>query len=353
MARLFTTGFETGAAEWNGATNLTSTDFRTDYKRTGDYSIRLTMGSSVGGSGSSLSYFRQVFDDNTTTLFGRLAVRVSSILSLYTFRMVSFRDANNAIMFDLAYNGGTQTMYWRDGGGTTLGVGFVLVPADTWVVCEFGVVVDGASGSLTLKINGTTDAVFSGDTDYTGEGNVRSLYFHPLSTFNGVLSSFLYLDDIAINDDYGSYENSWIGLGGTFWLEPTADGTTNDWTPSTGSDNYATVDEVPPNTTDYVQALDAASLDLYAVEDCPDYVDRVRLVQVMYRAALVTSGENDLRDVIRVDGTNYEGDPFTVVPLIPSFTLYKGETHYINPDTSAEWLVAEVDALEAGFEIVA
>lgn len=350
MARLFTTGFETGGFEWNGAntTESLSPVITASYKRTGSYSCALrAIGSSRPG------YFRQVFDDNQTEIYGRMALYADdNASSLTSARVLELRDANNALQAYLLYDVGTTTLNWYGGGGAVLALGNILFPADTWIVLEFYVLI-GASGELTTKINGTTDATYSGDTDYTNLENLRSLYFINRPLINIATSTYFYLDDIAINDTVGDYENSWIGLGGTFWLKPTADGTTNDWTPSAGSDNYAMVDEVPPNTTDYVQALDAADLDLYALQDCPDYIARVRLVQVMYRAALVTSGSNDLRDVVRTGGANFEGDTYTVVPIIPSFTLYKGLTHYINPDTEAEWEVAEVDALEAGFEIVA
>lgn len=348
MARLFTTGFETGTTEWNGAasTGVLAPTFVSTIKRTGAYSCRL------GWSSMSPSTFRQVFDANETELFGRFSLYVSSGASIGNFRLIDFRDEYNNRQMAIRYVAGTQTLDIEDGLGTIVALGNVLVPADTWIVVEFHLVI-AESGSLIVKINGTTSASFSGDTDYNDTQYVRSIYFGPRPMESiGISVYYVYLDDIAINNTDGSYETSWIGLGGSFWLKPNADGYQNDWTPSTGSDNYALVDEVPPNTTDYVQTLDAADLDLYELEDCPQYIDRILLVQPMHRAAVVTSGSNDLRDVIRVDGTNYEGVTQTVVPVIPSFTLYKGETHYINPDTSAEWQVAEVDALEAGFEIV-
>jgi hypothetical protein len=347
MARLFTTGGETGGREWNGVDDFTTGSSSANtltsstlFLRSGARSLRYFF---TGGVSIS---FRQVFDQDETALFGRIALYIDSAFTS-SFSLIQFRDSNNATQVYLRYDLGTSTVSWHNGAGTLLALGNIIVPSATWIVLEFEVVCD-ASGSLTTKINGSTDAVFSGDTDHTNQGAIRSVYIGALSTS---ATGVIHLDDIAINNDEGDYENSWVGLGGTFWLRPTADGAINDWTPSAGTANWDMVDDVPPNTTDYVQALDPDELDLYEVQDCPDYIARIRLVQVLYRAALATSGENYLRDVIRVDGTNYEGPTFTIVPIIPSFTLYKGETHYINPDTEAGWQVAEVDDLQAGFEI--
>lgn len=349
MARLFETGGETGAAEWNGVTNRVL--YSTTVKRSGSYSLQMN---SIGTASNNCGYFRHVFAENKVELFGRFALYLNNDASSERdILLVRFHDSANATQFRIQYDLGTACLGWYNGANVLLALGNVLIPATTWVVVEFRVVVDDATGSLTIKINGTTDAVFSGDTDYTNMGDVRSIYFMGIGLTGNVSGGHSeYFDDIAINDTSGAYQNSWIGLGGVYYLPPTADGYQNDWKPSAGFDNYAMVDEVPPNTTDYVQALDAADLDLYELANTPEYVDRINLLRVLYRAAVTTSGSNDLRDVIRVGIVNHEGDTFTVVPLIPSFTLYTGPAYYLNPETAAAWEVVEVDALEAGFEIV-
>jgi hypothetical protein len=163
---------------------------------------------------------------------------------------------------------------------------------------------------------------------------------------------YIYLDDIAINNTEGDYENSWPGLGGVFWLYPDADGDQIDWTPSAGTVNYAMVDERPPdNATTFNQALDSGSIDLYEVSDCPEYIAEVNLVQVAYRAALVTSGYNELTDLVNTGGTVYSGTAYTIGPITPSFTYYLGTPHYLNPQTGTIWGTVEVNAMQVGVEI--
>lgn len=342
MARLFTAGFETGAAEWNGGNSASSAPvaFTTSVKRTGSYSLSMT-------AAGVTAYFRQIFDANETELYGRVAVQLDSVASQRTFTFLEFRDSANAIQFQLDYNGGTGAFDWVDNAGNTIGVGSVVIPADSWIVLEFGVVVSG-SGTLTLKVNGTTSTGFTGDTDFTNLGNVRSVYFR-LETGPGI--GVIYVDDVAINDAEGSYQTSWIGLGGVFYLEPAADGDTTDWTPSAGSDNYAMVDDIPPdNATTYNQAVTTGTIDLYQVDDCPEYIATINLVQVVYRAALATSGYNEITDLIKVAGTVYNGSESTIVPITPSYQYYLGTAHYLNPNTAAPWGTAEVNGMQAGME---
>lgn len=345
MARLWETGLETGGFEWNGETRG-SVSVVSSLKRSGVYSLLL-----VGAVATSVfNRIRQVFESNETELFVRFALMVSDNLSIGTFYIARFHDELDNLQWGLVYNGGTQTLDIYNNAGSRIATGNVLIPADVWVMVELHVAVN-SSGSIVCKINGTTSSTFNGDTDFTGQGNIRSVRLCAFST-EGTWGGNLYFDDIAVNDSDGDYQNSWIGLGGVYWLRPTADTEQIDWEPSSVGDNYAMIDETPPNTTDYVQALTGGSLDIYELTDTPEYVDRINMVRVLYWGAVTTAGSNDVQDVIRVGATVYDGSASTIVPLIPSFTLYKGPAWYLNPGTAAAWEVAEVDALEAGFEIV-
>jgi hypothetical protein len=345
MARLFYTGFETGTAEWNGITSA-SVDIVSTVKRTGVYSCRFQY------SSASASIFRQVFDSNQTELYGRFALRTTSASSIHDWRILAFHDVDNSRQCEIRYDAGTQTLDIFDGNNVMKALGNVLIPTDTWIVVEWYLLV-GTSGQLTVKINGTTDATWSGDTDYSNAGNVRSVYFGPQPTAgSNVQINYVYIDDVAINNTDGAYEASWAGLGGVFYLKPNAEGAQNDWTPSAGTVNYAMVDETPSdNATTFNQALDSGDIDLYELDDCPEYIAEINCLQVAYRAALVTSGYNELTDLVRVGTVNYSGTEYTIVPLTPSFAYYLGTIHYLNPSSGSVWGTVEVNAMQAGMEI--
>lgn len=354
MARLFTAGFENGTDHELTAEQATSVS--STVRRTGTYSLKLNTNANYN--------FRGRAHCSWLTSTSEIYVRVGTFLEdscfypgTQNYGMLQFRDSNGDLQLRLNWNDGLFTMDLYDGAkdgtsentpGNRLAAGSIALKANTWIMIEINLVV-GASGSFTMKINGTTSIAYSGDTDYTGAGDVQQIIFRAGYIGGALWES--YLDDIAINDTSGSYQDSWAGLGGIFYLKPTADGTV-EWTPSAGTLNYAMVDDIPPdNATTYVQAVANGDRDLYEIEDCPQYINTVNLLEVYYEAALVTSGYNEVTDVVSVAGTVYSGSERTIVPITPAFELFKGTTHYVSPNTGIAWATAEINAMWAGMEI--
>ena len=113
------------------------------------------------------------------------------------------------------------------------------------------------------------------------------------------------------------------------------------------------VDERPPdNDTTYVQGLNIGETELYSIDDCPLYINTINLVEVIYLGALIESGYNYVRDLVRIGTVNYTGGTTTIVPIEPAYTVYKRQTHYISPATTSAWGTAEINGMEAGFDIV-
>jgi hypothetical protein len=85
---------------------------------------------------------------------------------------------------------------------------------------------------------------------------------------SGTLTSGdIYFDDLAVNNDSGSFQNSWPGAGSITVLRPNAAGDNTTWTPSAGS-NYAAVDEVTPDdASTYVGSNSAGQIDDYDIDN--------------------------------------------------------------------------------------
>lgn len=352
MARLMTVGFESGKIdELNGAYSIANTPtVSSTYRRTGTYSINF----------GKTTYFSHVFAYSVSELYFRIALYIRDPGQTHDpFEMVEFVGEDGTVQLTLAYSQYDFCLDWYRGKlwntgytaitGTKLDSGNIIIRVDEWTILEGHIVIDNSSGECTLKINGTTDATFTGDTQADATDNtVRSIWFR--GGFG--VGTFGYVDDIAVNDTSGSYQNSWCGLGGIFYLEPVADGDQNDWTPSSGTVNYAMVDDIPPdNATTFNQGELSGELELYEVDDCPQYVNTVNLLEVVYRAALATSGYNELTDIVKTAGTVYQGSETTIITITPTFAYYKGTAHYINPNTGTAWGTAEVSAMQAGVEI--
>ncbi len=75
----------------------------------------------------------------------------------------------------------------------------------------------------------------------------------------------LAIDDIYEMEIDGVEHTAPLGASRVLAMRPTSDATPNDWTPSTGSDNYALIDETDVSTTDYVDATATTNDDHYGL----------------------------------------------------------------------------------------
>lgn len=341
MTRLLTCGFEIGSYdEMNGTKGIIVPIVDAAYARTGNYGCALR---------SSSSYLGHAFDANKSELYFRVAARWSSTGIAENADFLVFRDADSTEHFTIYYNSGTQALDIRRG-GVTLSAGANALSALRWYVIEGRVVIDNTTGSVTIKVNGVTHVSYTGDTAGSATESVRSILFGPVATT--VIDTYIHLDDIAFNDTEGSYQNSWIGLGGIYLLKPSGEGATQNFTPSAGTVHYSLVDDVPANTTDWVQGDTSGQIELYEVDDTPTYITTVDLVEVIGQAAVVESGSNILRGIMRQGTVNYSGTiSTTVVSVADSYAVVKSEPFYVQPSTSTAWGTADVNALQAGWEI--
>lgn len=331
MARKATVGFETGGPETDGA-YLLAYQPQTDNPRTGTYYLQL-------GAATHWSY---QLGENLTEFYGRVAIRFTGISVPKDLSCIKFVNSTGATIGWLLYTGATQTWSFSINGTDKLATGNTVMAPDRWYILEFYFKVN-ASGQFTLKIDAVTDLTYSGNT---GATNCRAIWFYGISDHIGI-------DDFAINDTTGAFQNSYPGLGGVFFLKPNADGAVVEMTPSAGLDHYAMVDETPANTTDWMQGDASGEQELFAIENTPEYITQIDVVQPVFTAALLVSGSNELRDIVRDGSTIYSGDTtVTVVSIAPAFVFYRGKIYYEQPDgTSGAFDSTALDALQVGVEI--
>jgi len=346
MARLLTEGFESG--DWGyssggvirggGSTH----SVQDTVVRSGDYAMKTSF-AALG----TYSYVQQLV--NGDVFYIRWAWRHDwpggEVATSGLLRLMEGGSNHVVMMID------QETLIpYLDVLGSTVDTATVILPSNQWMILEAYVKIANSGGAVTIKLNGTTILSYSGDTCHGSNEYATSIHIGVLNS--GPSYNNYWLDDIAINDDSGSYQNSWVGMGGIIALRPTADGNTNDWSRSEGSDNYALVDETPADGAAWVQALTSGDLDQYEIEDTPDYVDSIDLVEIVVQAALSESGSNDLGFTMRQASSDYDDtQEYTVVSVIDDYVMYKGDTHYVQPDGSGAWTEAKLDALEIGVNI--
>lgn len=129
-----------------------------------------------------------------------------------------------------------------------------------------------------------------------------------------------------------------------------ADGATTNFTPSTGTNHAALVDESPPNDdTDYNQSSNVGDLDLYEITDMAHTPASIFGVQINLNAKKDDAGTRSIAGVVRSGGTNYEGG---AQALSTSYAYYL-DVRETDPDTSAPWTKTGVDNAQFGIKVTA
>jgi hypothetical protein len=262
MTLLHAFHFDAGVAPPDLVTNGT---FDTAVKRTGSRSVKLYGVSEFG-----------------VYAYCPLATPISEVYIQFGFyygpgglsypQFFRWADSAGNVLGGLRLNPSTLKIEVYTGNFATLvATGTAVLAANTWYVIEAHIVI-GDAGSITVRSDLTEDSVFIGDTK-PGAGTAISYV-----TWGCCYSAAFYFDDIVIHDTNGDVNNSWPDGAKVYYMVPTGDGATKDWTPSTGTSHYALVDEVPPSATDNLQATGNDKVDILTFPDLPGDAQSVRAV---------------------------------------------------------------------------
>lgn len=91
-------------------------------------------------------------------------------------------------------------------GSTLVTTGTALLDPDTWYLIEGYYLLAQTGGRFVIKVDGTTDIDYTGDTNAISATTINRFYCEKTFT-----SGYFYYDDVAVNDVNGGSDNSWIG----------------------------------------------------------------------------------------------------------------------------------------------
>ncbi len=232
-------------------------------------------------------------------------------------------------------------------GSTTIESSVTERELGTWYYVELKATVrDGVDGEYELRVDEVTDIADTGvNIANTGTDGADVVKFAATTTNSS-------WDDIYILDNTGGQNDDFLGDSTIRGILPTAEGNENDWTPSTGTNNAALVDDpaATPNDADYVTGVNATDRDLYAYANLAGLINGpIAGIMVTSDMRMVTTGTATVKVIVRQGGVNYNGATHTV-----NGTPVRGYTQVIenSPDDSAPWEVADLDAMELGVEKV-
>lgn len=221
-------------------------------------------------------------------------------------------------------------------GAASVASGTVATTATAWQHLELRADI-GASGTFATRIDGVDDIDYSGSLIPTASDEIERV---------GLVA----LGDYASWDDFVFGEGGWPGDLRIDPLAVTADSGTPEWTPSTGSDNYACVDDVPPSA-DYVYT-DVDARDLYTLADWDDTDGGGNVIKdpIAVTTWVQTRKEDGTRDdtvrFLQSDGATEVQSAYTSL-----LTSYQNLHHLrvVQPGGGA-WDKAAIDSLLVGIE---
>lgn len=204
--------------------------------------------------------------------------------------------------------------------------GVAEVRVDGVVVCA----IDGALFPTTL---GATDDIQQFEFSDSGTNSPRYLY-----------------DDLYIINGESAFNNAYLGDVRITVLYPESDGLDSDFTPSSGGDNFADVNETTLNgDTDYVESGTLMASEDYVNQDIGSDPGSIYGVQVSNGTRRTDAGSIRFKNEMRVASTKYSDD----VEHVSNSGTYFIETYVRDTDPSddAVWTESKVNAVGSGLTL--
>lgn len=350
MARLWSSGFElnstTANVEFTGITNTPT--IQTTTVRSGTYAGRCNPTAAIQ------AFFYQVANDATTgTYFARVYIRAASFPSSGSTAVLRALSAAAGLSGDIRLtSGGVLQLFQR--GNTQVGSDSSAISLNTWYRIELKIAATDAS---TGELRGLIDGVEFAGSASAATDRVNTVRFGCVSS----TTADIYLDDIAINDATGSFQNTYPGAGEIIHLRPNASGDVTDWSLSTGTDHDALVSEVTPDdVTTYVFTTTTNQIEEFNLDDTPAPLasdDTINCVQVGFRGRRSATETDNvvLRIKASASGTTEESANFSwpnsttwltnasAAPRNYQLTLYD-----LPGASTTAWTKADLDTAQIG-----
>lgn len=218
-----------------------------------------------------------------------------------------------------------------------------LVSIDTWFYLEVKIVFNNTTGSVVAKLNGTERINQTGlDTCVSANEYITKIRLYS----NG---DHVYVDDLYICNTSGSVNNDFYGDISIATLYPTSDGTYTNFTPSTGSDHYALVDDPQlVSDTDHNESSTIGHKDSYGMTTFSE-TGIIKAVQVCAAVKNTSTGTMNVQTLCRSGITPADnfGSNFALSQTMKgAITIHEKE-----PTDDVAWTAAKINAAEFGLKV--
>lgn len=203
-----------------------------------------------------------------------------------------------------------------------------------WNYIEVEIVRHATAGQVRVYLNG--EKIIDVSNVWTGTYPIDTMALWP-DSFNS-----------KVDDLYATDQATRIGESRIDTLRVNADTAQKDWTPSTGTSNYACVDDTTFNAdTDYNSANTVGAYDLFDLADLSYTPYSIFAVQTVFVARKDNTQARAVKNKIVTGGSTFDGhENFLSMSYQMCFDIYPN-----NPATSAPWTASDVNNLRLGYQL--
>lgn len=276
-----------------------------------------------------------------------LGGQVTTIIASFGFNPVS--DGNGKAFIGFSDNGTGQAEIRRNTDGTCTLTGTAstfYLPTNEYHHVAVKCTIGNSTGSWVVQVDGAQVLSVTGiDTQNTANAYATTVYLgfgaNPAGTF--------YWDDLIVMDTSGSTFNNFIGDKRVIEQLPTSDGSVAQFTPSTGTALWAMVDEASPDgDTTYIEDSTVGHIARFGFPSLPITSGQVLCSDVLWYGRKTDAGTRVLRGNVKSGGVVGTGSN---VAVASNYAYSRGHFE-LDPNTSAAWTIAAVNAAEHGAEVV-
>jgi hypothetical protein len=241
------------------------------------------------------------------------------------------------------------------GGFTATSLPNVLVAGSSWFYIEGHYIAKdtaGAGGIVEVRVDGVLVVSIDGTLNKTTTGATDDIAYFSFYDDGTNSSAYLY-DDLYLSNGTGTEHNTYLGDVRVTALYAKGNGTTNNFTSSSGGSNYLDVDEaVLDGDVSYVASGAVGAKEDYNIQDFADAGVTPGIIyaaQVCNGTHRTDAGTISFKNKMTVAGTEYTDD----VEYVANSGGYLIDTYLRNtdPSDSGTWTEAKIAAAGTGLEI--
>ena len=350
MARIITAGFESGLfkEELNADSIFTigttgSPDIQTAKTKSGSYALKVA-------SGENIELFLPVYSGPFFWKFWFLRVSVGEHTNRVLWRAESSAAGFHARIF---LNSAGKLVEEHNNSNADSVTGTTVIADNVWYEIRIEYFGDEApNGYVKIWVDGNLDI---DDTSIdTQDFSFQQRNQHIAGAQTGY---DFYYDDIFLNDDQGSDNNTNIDFQVKLaYFSPTANGFTTDFVPDPSTSNhYENVDEIPynlsPSTGDSLDGGSVADVELLVTPNVSPVITSLADIKNIniFTATWINTGTT-MRASVRVGAVTYNSS--VNLANAGGVAGVHSNRWMTNPATAAIWTASEVDAIEIGAIII-